>query len=180
MSDQEYGGQEYGGGEPGYGAETQETETNEWGGYSETYTDNGVPYTETEHGGGSEYGGDGGGGEAQTYAMFELKGGGIGVMPDPDDNPNNNDVVRADSGVRVSFEVCNVGNAAGTARVDVEIDDTWIGGWESEQLEPGQCTYGYVSVGRLSEGEHTALDYVNPGSGQNDHETNTFTVEPGT
>jgi hypothetical protein len=166
MSDQEYGTGEY-----GYGGEQAETEVNEWGGYSETYTDSGVPYTETEHGGGS------GESEQQTYAMFELKGGGLAVMADPDDNPNNNDVVRSDSGVRVSFEVCNVGNAAGTARVDVEIDDTWIGGWESEQLEPGQCTFGYVSVGRLSEGEHTALDYVNPGSGQNDHETNRFTVE---
>lgn len=39
---------------------------------------------------------------------WPIKGGGIGVMPDPDDNPNNNVVPHHESGARISFEVLNV------------------------------------------------------------------------
>jgi hypothetical protein len=49
--------------------------------------------------------------------------------------------------------------------------------WQSQSLDPGQSEAGYASLGRLSEGEHTALVYVNPGSGQSDHSTNTFNIE---
>ena len=46
--------------------------------------------------------------------MFELVEGGIGVMPDPEDNPNNHVVPRHDAGTRISFAVLNVGDAAAT------------------------------------------------------------------
>lgn len=109
--------------------------------------------------------------------MFELSAGGIGVMPDPADNPDNHVIPHHDAGTRISFDVCNVGDASGNARVGVEVDDTFVAEWESPFLDPGQCGTGFVSLGRLSEGQHTVLIFVNPGSGQSDNQTNTFNVE---
>jgi hypothetical protein len=108
--------------------------------------------------------------------MFELVGGGIGVMPDPEDNPDNHVITHHEAGTSISFEVLNVGDAGGNARVGTEIDDTFVSEWESQYLDPGQSEIGYVSLGRLNEGQHTVLIYVNPGSGQSDHSTNTFDV----
>ena len=110
-------------------------------------------------------------------AMFELVGGGIGVMPDPEDNPDNHAVTHHEAGASISFEVLNTGDAGGNARVGTEIDDTFVTEWESRYLDPGQSEIGYVSLGRLSQGRHTVLIYVNPGSGQSDHSINTFAVE---
>lgn len=110
-------------------------------------------------------------------AMFELVDGGLGVMPDPDDNPDNHVVPHHESGTRVSFEVLNVGDAGGNARVGVEIDDVFLTEWQSQFLDPGSREVGYVSLGRLTTGEHTVLAYVNPGSGQADHSTNNFEIE---
>ena len=77
--------------------------------------------------------------------LFGLASGGIGVMPDPADNPDNHDNPHHKASTRISFE--------------------------------RQSEVGYASLGRLNEEEHTALVYMNPGSGQSDHSTNTFTVE---
>jgi hypothetical protein len=109
-------------------------------------------------------------------AMFELVGGGIGVMPDPADNPSGHTVVHQDAGVRISFEVLNVSASSGQATVSVEVDDVFFADFTSNSLVPGERQVGFMSLGRLSPGEHTVLVFVNPGSGANDHESNTFTV----
>ena len=110
-------------------------------------------------------------------SMFELVGGGLGVMPDPDDNPDNHVVPHHDAGTRISFEVLNVGDAGGNATVSVEIDDVFFTDWQSQFLDPAGKEVGFVSLGRLSQGEHSVLVFVNPGSGQSDHTSNTFGVE---
>jgi hypothetical protein len=107
-------------------------------------------------------------------AMFEFSAGGIGIMPDPDDNPDGHVVPHHDAGLKLSFEIQNVGADAGLARVGVEIDDQFITEWVSGQIEPGAAAVGFVSVGRLIEGSHDALIFLNPGSGANDHRTNSF------
>jgi hypothetical protein len=109
-------------------------------------------------------------------AMFQLIGGGIGVMPDPADNPGNHQVPHHNAGTLISFEVINVGDAGGNARLGVELDDTFLTEWQSPQLDPGQRASGTASLGRLSPAQYTALVYVNPGSGEADHEENTFDV----
>ena len=43
-------------------------------------------------------------------SMFELSVGGIAVMPDPADNPDNHVIPHHDAGTQISFEVCNVGH----------------------------------------------------------------------
>jgi hypothetical protein len=118
-------------------------------------------------------------GGASVGAMFEFTVGGIGVMPDPADNPDGHVTPHHDAGTRISFEVVNIGAMGGVARVSVEIDDQFIEERQSEQIEPGSSWFDYVSLGRLSEGEHTVLVYVNPGSGNpgSDHTENTFNVE---
>jgi hypothetical protein len=108
--------------------------------------------------------------------MFQFTTGGIGVMPDSADNPMMHDVPHHESGTRISFEVVNVGDAGGNAEVGVELDDVFVGNWQSGFLDPGQQETGFVRFGRLDEGDHTALVFVNPGSGQSDHETNQFSV----
>ncbi|MEU9609012.1 hypothetical protein [Streptomyces sp. NPDC048057] len=108
--------------------------------------------------------------------MFELATGGVGTMPDPDDNPDGHDVPHHDAGTRISFEVRNAGDASGTARVGVEVDDTFIQEWPSPSLLPGESTPGYVKLGRLSQGEHTILIYVNPGAGTIDHAESVLNV----
>jgi hypothetical protein len=109
-------------------------------------------------------------------AMFELVGGGIGIMPDPEDNPDGHTVPHHEAATRISFEVLNVGDAGGNARVGVELDDAFITEWESPFLDPGDRHADHVSLGRLEAGTYTVLIYVNPGSGTADHEDNTFDV----
>jgi hypothetical protein len=112
--------------------------------------------------------------EVLMSAMFEFLSGGIGVMPDPDDNPDGHIVPHHDAGLQISFEVVNVGKTAGIARVGVEVDGQFIMEWMSEQIEPNASMAGFVSLGRLAEGSHEILIFVNPGSGRNDHQTNNF------
>jgi hypothetical protein len=110
-------------------------------------------------------------------AMFEFNGGGIGVMPDPADNPDGHVVAHHDAGTLVGFEVVNVGDAGGNARVGVERDGNFVIEWASPFLDPGGTAVGFASLGRLPSGETTVLVFVNPGSGQRDHETNRVGVE---
>jgi hypothetical protein len=125
--------------------------------------------------------GDEGGGNSgePVGALFEFTVGGIGVMQDPADNPDGHVVPHHEAGTRISFEVINVGDAGAVARVGVEVDDVFVEERETQQIEPGMAGFDYVSLGRLSEGEHTVLVYVNPGSGNPaaDHAENTFGVE---
>jgi hypothetical protein len=114
--------------------------------------------------------------ETTMASMFQFVGGGVGVMPDPQDNPDGHVVPHHDAGTRISFEVLNVGDAAGVARVGVELEDNFVTEWSSRQLAPGESTADFVSLGRLSPGDHAVLVFVNPGSGQADHETNRFGV----
>jgi hypothetical protein len=46
----------------------------------------------------------------------------------------------------------------------------------TKQLDPNVGDRPYVSLGAMYEGSHTALVYVNPGSGHNDHLQQDFTV----
>lgn len=109
--------------------------------------------------------------------LFELVGGGLGVMPDPDDNPAQHDVPHHESGTQVSFQVVNVGDAAGSATVGVEADGAFVADWTSQVLAPGQNDTGFVSLGRLAEGDHSAAASVRPGSGRNERDTNDFSVD---
>lgn len=93
------------------------------------------------------------------------------------DNPDHHAVPHHDAGLKISFGVINVGTKAGVARVGIEIDDNFFQEWRSPSRKPGEWATTFVSIGRLSQGEHTVLIYVNPGSGQFDHATNTFEVQ---
>ena len=102
-------------------------------------------------------------------AMFELAEGGVGVMPDPDDNPDGHVVPHHDAGVRISVEVGNVGDEPGSANLGVEVDDAFVTEADTEELAPGQTTVVFFNLGRLEAGQHVILVFVNPGSGQRDH-----------
>ncbi len=105
-------------------------------------------------------------------AMFEFTGGGIGIMPDPADNPDRHDVPDHNAGVQISEEVANVGDANGVATIGVEVDNTFVTNWTSDPLDPGQSQALSVSLGRFPAGPHTILVFLNPGSGKKDNETN--------
>jgi hypothetical protein len=110
-------------------------------------------------------------------AMFEFNGGGIGVMPDPDDNPEMHVVPSHEAGTRITFGIVSAGDAGGNATVGIELDDQFVMEWKSDFLDAGEQGEGFANLGRLSAGQHTVLIFVNPGSGQADNETNTFNVE---
>ena len=109
-------------------------------------------------------------------SMFELTGGGLGVMPDPEDNEAMHVVPHHESGTRITFAVVNVGDAGGNAEIGIELDEVFVTNWTSDFLGPEEQQIGFTNLGRLEEGEHTVLVFVNPGSGQSDHDTNTFQV----
>jgi hypothetical protein len=94
--------------------------------------------------------------------MFEFAGGALSVTPSTSDT-------------YVAFEIFNVGDEAGTAEVGCEVDNTYVTSW-SGYLEPNVGDRPSVNLGAVAEGSHTALVYVNPGSGQNDHLSQDFTV----
>jgi len=95
-------------------------------------------------------------------AMFEFSGGALSVTPSSYDT-------------QISFEIYNIGDEEGTAEVGCEVDNTYITQWTGT-LAPNFGDRPVVSLGAMYEGNHTALVYVNPGSGQNDHLTQDFTV----
>jgi hypothetical protein len=96
-------------------------------------------------------------------AMFEFAGGALSVVPQDGEH-------------WVSFELFNVGDEEGVAEVGVEVDDNYVTTWTSESLSPNVGTTPWVSLGPVDEGNHEALVYVNPGSGQNDHLRQAFTA----
>ena len=110
-------------------------------------------------------------------AIFEFVTGGIGVMPDPDDNAANHVNPNQESGTRISFEVRNVGDTGGSAEIGVEVDDVFHSSVRTSSLNPGGQEAMFVRLGRLTRGRHSVLTFVNPGSGQADHESNSFDVE---
>jgi hypothetical protein len=110
-------------------------------------------------------------------AKFELADGGIGVMPDPADNPQRHAVPHHDAGTRISFDLLNVGDVGGTAQVTVECDGEVIASvWTSGQLAPGCPDTGLVSLGRLDEGPHRVTVHIDPGAGSRELQTNEFRV----
>jgi hypothetical protein len=95
--------------------------------------------------------------------MFSFSTGGIGVMPDPDDNEPGHINPNHESGTRISFDVVNVGDAAGSAAVAVELDGSPLdANFESSVLQRNQTEAGFVALGRLSEGSHSVLIFVSP------------------
>ena len=108
--------------------------------------------------------------------VFELAGGGLGVMADPDDNAAQHDVPHHESGTRISFQVTNLGDGPGSATVSVELDGSFVADWTSQQLAPDDGETGFVSLGRLAEGDHSVLASVSPGTEKNNQTTNDFSV----
>jgi hypothetical protein len=96
-------------------------------------------------------------------AMFEFAGGALSVVPQ-------------DGEQWVSFELFNVGDEDGVAEVGVEVDNNYVTTWTSESLSPNVGTTPWVNLGTVAEGNHEALVYVNPGSGENDHLRQAFTA----
>jgi hypothetical protein len=94
--------------------------------------------------------------------MFEFAGGALSVTPSTSDT-------------YVAFEIFNVGDEPGTAEVGCEIDNNYVTSY-SKYLDPNVGDRPSVSLGAVASGTHTALVYVNPGSGQNDHLSQDFTV----
>lgn len=72
-----------------------------------------------------------------------------------------------------SFELFNVGDESGQGDVGVEVDGSYIT-THSETLSPSTGATPWVDLGQQMAGVHTALLYVNPGSGQNDHLQESF------
>ena len=98
-------------------------------------------------------------------AMFEFGNQGLLVNADMNDNSDNHPNPHHDAGIALSFDVYNVGDEPGEARVGMECDGTFIAEWTSPTVAPGQNAAAYESIGRFPAGEHTFLVYVNPGSG---------------
>ena len=98
--------------------------------------------------------GDGGGGAPAGAASFDFDSNGLLVSAEESPVPS------AGEKLKVSFSVCNMGTAAGSAHVTLYIDgsDTGIN-WDSPELQPGQCTApsdGYLhDVPVQTEGRHT-------------------------
>jgi len=94
--------------------------------------------------------------------MFEFSGGALSVTPSSSDT-------------QVSFEIYNVGDESGEATVGCEVDGNYVNTWTGT-LSPSVGDRPTVSLGAVAEGQHTALVYVNPGSGNNDHLQQDFSV----
>lgn len=94
--------------------------------------------------------------------MFEFAGGALSVTPSSYDT-------------QISFEIFNVGDESGTAEVGCEVDGSYVTQW-SAHLSPNVGDRPTVSLGAVASGSHTALIYVNPGSGTNDHLSQDFVV----
>jgi hypothetical protein len=94
--------------------------------------------------------------------MFEFSGGALSVTPSSSDT-------------QIAFEIFNVGDESGTAQVGCEVDGSYVTTWTGT-LDPNVGDRPSVSLGAVASGSHTALVYVNPGSGQNDHLQQDFTV----
>ena len=115
---------------------------------------------------------------AEPVAMFVLGDiPGLSVNVDDEDNEHNRSNLHSDAGTMVSFTVFNVGTAAGSCTVDIEVDGTWIKRWDSSDLLPKGSESAVVKgLGRYAKGWHEFLAYVNPGAGYDDHRTNTEEV----
>jgi hypothetical protein len=96
-------------------------------------------------------------------AMFEFSGGALSVVSDGSDTV-------------LSFELFNVGDESGVAEVGVEVDGSYVTSWNSSELYPGYGDTPQINVGQVDTGNHEALVYVNPGSGQNDHLRQAFSA----
>ena len=95
-------------------------------------------------------------------ATFEFAGGALSVTPSTYDTT-------------IAFEIFNVGDEEGSAEVGCEVDGTYITQWTG-RLGPNVGDRPTVSLGAFGQGSHTALVYVNPGSGNNDHLSQDFSV----
>jgi hypothetical protein len=118
------------------------------------------------------------GDEAEPTAMFVLGDNpGLLVNVDDEDNDAGHAILHSDSGTKVSFVVFNVGTAAGSCVVDIEVNNTWIKNWTSSDLQPGGSESVEVKgLGRYSAGWYEFLVYVNPGAGYADHLTNNVDI----
>ena len=95
--------------------------------------------------------------------MFKFSGGALSIVPESD-------------GHWASFELFNAGDESGVAEVGVEVDGNYVTTWTSGTIAPNVGETPSVSLGAVGEGNHEALVYVNPGSGENDHLRQAFTA----
>lgn len=109
-------------------------------------------------------------------ALFQRTGGGLGVMPDPDDNPDNHVVPHHESGTRISFEALNVGDEAGEARVKVSVDGAAVTDWSSGTIPPRGREVGFAGLGWLAAGQHEIVATVSPGAGAMETDSNTVDI----
>ncbi len=115
---------------------------------------------------------------SEPVAMFVLGDNpGLLVNVDDEDNEAGHVILHSDSGTKVSFVVFNVGTAAGSCTVDIEVNNTWVKNWTSSDLQPGWSESVEVKgLGRYSAGWYEYLAYVNPGAGYADHLTNNVDI----
>ena len=127
-------------------------------------------------GGQGDQGGQGGGHDAGTplivFADMQLLTESVGAAPmlwiDPDDNPNNNDVPRADNGILASWADFNRGTADAQG-----YSDTWSlnpagstqgsGSADSLNLPMGRGEMRSVKLGRLPAGHYDFTVTLNGG-----------------
>lgn len=118
---------------------------------------------------------------AEPVAMFVLGDNpGLLVNVDDEDNEAGHVVLHSDSGTKVSFVVFNVGTAAGSCTVDIEVNNSWVKTWTSQDIQPGGSDSTEVKgLGRYPAGWYEFLAYVNPGAGYADHLTNNVNILEG-
>lgn len=110
-------------------------------------------------------------------AMFELGPQGLRIRSDPNDNQQNHPNPHHESGLVAVFEIANVGDAEGEAKVGTLVDDNFHSEWASGQVPVGGAINAVHPIGRHSAGDHLFVIYVNPGSGRSDHLENRITVD---
>jgi hypothetical protein len=111
----------------------------------------GVEATETE-------------GEEQPAGEADFCFGPNGIVIDSEVSP----VANEDEPLKISFEVINIGTAAGECQVDIACDSTVVAGWTSRWLEVGEqdipSSDGYLyGIPAVSDGEHFFEAWATPG-----------------
>jgi hypothetical protein len=144
------------------------------------------PVDGADEGGGDESGGDAGGEDdhggdepaEEPVPAFDFDNNGVRVSPE--DSP----VESEGEPLKIAFAVCNTGNATGSCRVTLWIDneETEVY-WDSPEIEPGQCATpdgdGYVhDVPAQTEGRHLFEVFADPPGEYGGYTSNEIDVGP--
>jgi hypothetical protein len=106
----------------------------------------------------------------EPVAMFALSDTpGLSVDVDPDDNEAGHAILHSNSGTMVTFTVWNVGSAAGTCTVSLQVDGNSVKEWTSSEIQPNTSESTEVrGMGRYEKGSHEFVARVSPGAGHNE------------